>query len=117
VTAEYCSRTGWHKAVGESRFAALGHELMAEADFRSHRVATLAITAFIERWYNQERLHIRRWEGVPHHAADAENVLCRLVNDGSARIMTALETTLRRAAEHLRGLPCTCAQNPIGSTL
>jgi hypothetical protein len=31
--------------------------------------------------------------------------------------MTELETTLRRSAEHLRGLPCTCAQNPIGSTL
>jgi len=53
------SRQGdcWDNAVAESFFATLEHELLADADFHSHREATVAITAFIESWYNAERLH------------------------------------------------------------
>lgn len=47
----------WDNALAESFFATLEHELLADADFHLHREATLAIKAFIESWYNQERLH------------------------------------------------------------
>jgi putative transposase len=53
------SRTGdcWDNAVAESVLATREHELLADADFQSHREATVAITTFIDSLYNQERLH------------------------------------------------------------
>jgi putative transposase len=53
------SRPGdcWDNAVAESFFATLEHELLAEADFHSHRDAHRAIFEFIEPWYNGERRH------------------------------------------------------------
>jgi putative transposase len=53
------SRTGdcWDNAVAESFFATLEHELLATADFHSHREAERAIAEFIDGWYNPERRH------------------------------------------------------------
>jgi putative transposase len=53
------SRRGdcWDNAVAESFFATLEHELLATADFHSHREAERAIAAFIDGWYNPERRH------------------------------------------------------------
>jgi len=44
-------------AVAESFFATLEHELLAGAEFHSHREAHAAILAFIEGWYFVERRH------------------------------------------------------------
>lgn len=44
-------------AVAESFFATLEHELLAAADFHSHREAERAIAAFIDDWYNPVRRH------------------------------------------------------------
>jgi len=53
------SRTGdcWDNSVAESFFATLEHELLAGTQFHSHREAHAAIYAFIEHWYNPERLY------------------------------------------------------------
>ena len=53
------SRRGdcWDNAVAESFFATLEHELLATADFHSHREAERAIAAFIDDWYNPVRRH------------------------------------------------------------
>ena len=53
------SRRGncWDNAVAESFFATLEHELLATADFHSHRDAERAIAAFIDDWYNPVRRH------------------------------------------------------------
>lgn len=44
-------------AVAESFFATLEHELLATADFHSHREAERAIADFIDDWYNATRRH------------------------------------------------------------
>lgn len=53
------SRRGdcWDNAVAESFFATLEHELLATADFHSHREAERAIAGFIDDWYNPTRRH------------------------------------------------------------
>lgn len=53
------SRRGncWDNAVAESFFATLEHELLASADFHSHREAEHALADFIEHWYNPVRRH------------------------------------------------------------
>ncbi len=53
------SRRGncWDNAVAESFFATLEHELLASADFHSHREAERAIADFIDDWYNPTRRH------------------------------------------------------------
>jgi transposase InsO family protein len=53
------SRKGdcWDNAVAESFFATLEHELLANTVLHSHRDANVALTEFIERWYNEERQH------------------------------------------------------------
>jgi putative transposase len=53
------SRKGdcWDTSVAESCFATLEHELLADADFHSHREAHGAIFEFIETWYNVEWRH------------------------------------------------------------
>ena len=53
------SRQGdcWENAVAESFFATLEHELLATADFHSHREAERAIADFIDDWYNPTRRH------------------------------------------------------------
>jgi transposase InsO family protein len=47
----------WDNAVAESFFATLEHELLAQTMFPSHATARSAIFAFIEIWYNRQRLH------------------------------------------------------------
>ena len=53
------SRRGdcWDNAVAESFFATLEHELLALADFHSHREAERAIAEFIDDWHNPVRRH------------------------------------------------------------
>ena len=43
--------------MAESFFATLEHELLATADFHSHREAERAIADIIDRWYNPVRRH------------------------------------------------------------
>jgi len=53
------SRKGdcWDNAVAESFFATLEHELLAHTVLHSHHEANVALTDFIELWYNTERQH------------------------------------------------------------
>jgi transposase InsO family protein len=53
------SRKGdcWDNAVAESFFATLEHELLAHTVLHSHHEANVALTDFIEHWYNRERQH------------------------------------------------------------
>ncbi len=53
------SRKGncWDNAVVESFFASLKTELVAEARWESRAEAKSAIVAWIEGWYNRERMH------------------------------------------------------------
>jgi len=53
------NRTGdcWDNAVAERFFATLEHELLAQTVLHSHREANVALTDFIEHWYNAERQH------------------------------------------------------------
>ena len=53
------SRKGdcWDNAVAESFFATLEHELLAHTVAHSHHEANVALTDFIEHWYNRERQH------------------------------------------------------------
>ena len=43
--------------MAESFFATLEHELLAQTVLHSHREANVALTDFIEHWYNAERQH------------------------------------------------------------
>ena len=53
------SRNGdcWDNAVAESFFATLEHDLLAHTVPHSHHDANVAVTDFIEHWYNGERQH------------------------------------------------------------
>lgn len=53
------SRQGacWDNAVAARFFATLGHELLAHTMLPSHRAPPVAVTDFIEHWYNGERQH------------------------------------------------------------
>ena len=53
------SRTGdcWDNAVAESFFATLEHDLLVQTVLHSHREANIALTHFLEHWYNAERQH------------------------------------------------------------
>jgi putative transposase len=49
--------TAVYAAVVESFFASLKTELVAEARWESRAGAKSAVVAWIEGWYNRERLH------------------------------------------------------------
>jgi transposase InsO family protein len=53
------SRKGncWDNAVVESFFASLKTELVAEARWETRAEAKSAVVAWIEGWYNRERMH------------------------------------------------------------
>jgi transposase InsO family protein len=53
------SRRGncWDNAVVESFMATLKWELVAQADWRTHRQATRALFEYLEVWYNRQRRH------------------------------------------------------------
>jgi len=47
----------WDNAVVESFFASLKTELVAEARWDTRAEAKSAVVAWIEGWYNRERMH------------------------------------------------------------
>ena len=53
------SRAGdcWDNAVAESFFATLKRELVSSARWATRTEARIALTAFIDRWYNHQRRH------------------------------------------------------------